>query len=291
MAEVSLKGLLEAGVHFGHQVSRWDPRMKSFIFSARAGIHIIDLEQTVPLLIKAYNFIVDQVSRGGTVLFVGTKPQARDVIEEEARRVGMPFVAHRWLGGMLTNYNTIKQSIDKLKKYYERVESGEIAKLRKKEQLQLSREAEKMERSLGGIKDMNGVPAVVVLVDPSKEHIAMAESRRLGIPIVALTDTNCNPANIDFLIPGNDDAMRSIKLIVSHLADACVLGGEKRQAIISKEVAAKQLAAAAKKAPTGSVERTMDGKGRSYTSKLTDEEKAIVDKDKNKGKKKFGSAS
>lgn len=271
-SDVSVKALLEAGVHFGHQVSRWDPRMKPYLFTARGGIHIIDLEKTYALLKKAANFVYDQVARGGTVLFVGTKPQAQEVIEQEAKRVNMFYVSQRWLGGMLTNYKTIKQSIDKLKNYYARVESGEITKLPKIEQLERSREAIKMERSLGGIRDMNQLPAVVVIVDPNREKIAKAEAARLRIPVVAIADSNCNPNGIDYLIPGNDDAIRAIQLIVGTLSEACEQGMNKRQEIIRKEVEAqgarKDAPDAAKAAAGGVEERKMAGnRGRAYTGK------------------------
>jgi small subunit ribosomal protein S2 len=265
MAEVTLKSLLEAGVHFGHQVSRWNPKMRPYLFSARNGIHIINLEQTLPLLQKAFHFVVDRVAHGGMVLFVGTKPQAQVVIQEETARCEMFFVRHRWLGGMLTNFRTIKQSIDKLRSYYERKEKGELAKLHKKEQLQLERGAIKMERSLGGISAMEKLPSVVVVVDPNREHIALREAQRLGIPVVALTDSNCNPDGVDFVIPGNDDAMRSIRLIISHLADACLEGMAKRREVIEKEMAEK--GSEEKKPQKRAEERKVGGRGRAYVSK------------------------
>ncbi len=269
MGEISLKGLLEAGVHFGHQCSRWNPRMKPFLFTARNGIHIIDLEQTVPMLHKAYHFVLDQVARGGTVLFVGTKPQAQEVIIEESARTEMPYVVHRWLGGMLTNYKTIKQSIDRMRSYQERKEKGELAKLTKKEQLMLERESIKMERSFGGIRNMEQLPAVVVVVDPNREHIAQAEANRLKIPVVALADSNCNPKNIDFLIPGNDDAMRAIKVVISHLADACMVGRERRQEVIRAEVENREKLGKEKTAANPRAqERKMTGpKPRAYVGK------------------------
>lgn len=262
MEAVSIKALLEAGVHFGHQCSRWDPRMKPYLFTARNGIHIIDLDKTVNLLMKASHFVLEQVARGGSVLFVGTKPQAQEVIEKEATRAGMFYVNQRWLGGMLTNFRTIKQSIDKLKDYYARVENGEMAKLPKKEQILLAREAGKMQKSLGGIRDMDHLPAVVVLVDPRREQTAKLEANRLRIPVVAVADSNCNPGGIDFIIPGNDDAIRSIQLIITQLADACLAGSEKRQAVIRKEVEAK---GADEKTGPGAGERKVGGRGRAYT--------------------------
>lgn len=263
MSDISLKSLLEAGVHFGHQVSRWNPKMKPYLYMARNGIHIIDLEQTIPLLHKAYQFVLDQVARGGSVLFVGTKPQAQEVVVQEAQRAGMFYVTHRWLGGMLTNFKTIKQSINKLKDYYVRKESGELARLVKREQLQLERQAEKMECSLGGIRDLDGLPTVVIVVDPNRECIALRESKRLGIPVVALADSNCNPDEIDFLIPGNDDAMRSIQLVVTFLADACVVGMERRQVVIQKQREAKE---DPKAGTPRQEERQVGGRGRAYVA-------------------------
>lgn len=264
MSDISLKSLLEAGVHFGHQVSRWNPKMKPYLFMARNGIHIIDLEQTIPLLHKAYQFVLDQVARGGSVLFVGTKPQAQEVVVQEAQRAGMFYVTHRWLGGMLTNFKTIKQSINKLKDYYARKESGELARLVKREQLQLERQAEKMECSLGGIRDLDGLPTVVIVVDPNRECIALREAKRLGIQVVALADSNCNPDEIDFLIPGNDDAMRSIQLVVTFLADACVLGMERRQVVIQKQREAKE--DPSKIGMPRQEERKVGGRGRAYVA-------------------------
>ncbi|MCB2193353.1 MAG: 30S ribosomal protein S2 [Deltaproteobacteria bacterium] len=220
MAYVTMRELLEAGVHFGHQTGRWNPKMKPYIFGARNGIHIIDLQQTVTLFRQAYDFITKTVAQGGDVLFVGTKRQAADIIAEEAARCGMYNVNHRWLGGMLTNFQTIKKSIERYKWLEGIVEDGSIENYPKKESMGLRRELAKAERNLGGIKDMNRLPSAVVLVDIKKEKIAVNEARRLKIPIVAIVDTNCDPEGIDYLVPGNDDAIRAIRLFTGALAQA-----------------------------------------------------------------------
>ncbi|MCB2225192.1 MAG: 30S ribosomal protein S2 [Desulfarculaceae bacterium] len=220
MAYVTMRELLEAGVHFGHQTGRWNPKMKPYIFGARNGIHIIDLQQTVVYFRKAYDFVVKSVAKGGEVLFVGTKRQAADIITEEAERCGMYYVNHRWLGGMLTNYQTIKRSVERYKWLEGIVEDGTIENYPKKEAMGLRRELAKLERNLGGIKDMGKLPSAVVIVDIKKEKIAVNEARRLKIPIVAMVDTNCDPEGIDYLIPGNDDAIRAIRLISGALATA-----------------------------------------------------------------------
>jgi small subunit ribosomal protein S2 len=221
---ITMRQLLEAGVHFGHQTKRWNPKMRPFIFGARNGIHIIDLQHTVKLFNRAYKFIVDTVSAGDAVLFVGTKKQAQDVIQEEARRCGMFFVTNRWLGGTLTNFKTVKGSIERLRSIEKMAEDGTFERLSKKEVLGLERERIKLEKTLGGIKAMGGLPGAVFVVDPKKEHIAVQEARRLEIPIVAVTDTNCDPDLIDFVIPGNDDAIRAIKLFTGKIADAVITG-------------------------------------------------------------------
>ena len=220
MAYVTMRELLEAGVHFGHQTGRWNPKMKPYIFGARNGIHIIDLQQTVTLFRQAYDFIMKTVARGGDVLFVGTKRQAADIIAEEANRCDMYNINHRWLGGMLTNFQTIKRSVERYKWLEGIVEDGTIENYPKKEAMGLRRELAKAERNLGGIKDMNRLPAAVVLVDIKKEKIAVNEARRLKIPIVAIVDTNCDPDGIDYLVPGNDDAIRAIRLFTGALAQA-----------------------------------------------------------------------
>lgn len=227
MAVVSMKQLLEAGVHFGHQTRRWNPKMKTYIFGARNGIYIIDLQRTVRLFHTAYQFVAETVAAGESVLFVGTKQQARDTILEEARRCGMHFVNQRWLGGMLTNFKTIKLRIDRLKELDAMIEDGSINRFPKKEILQLQNERIKLEKNLGGIKDMTRLPGVMYVVDTHRENIAVLEANRLGIPVVAIVDTNCDPDLIDYLIPGNDDAIRAIRLITSKIADACVEGRER----------------------------------------------------------------
>lgn len=234
-----MKQLLEAGVHFGHQTRRWNPKMKPYIFGARNGIYIIDLQRTVKLFRTAYKFVVDVTAAGENVLFVGTKRQAQDTIREQAERCGMFYVNHRWLGGMLTNFKTIKLRIDRLKELDAMFEDGSVNRFPKKEVLRLAREREKLERNLGGIKNMTRLPGAVYVVDPQKEKIAVAEANRLGIPVVAIIDTNCDPDVIDYPIPGNDDAIRAIKLITTRIADACVEGRqqfeESRQAAGDKE--------------------------------------------------------
>ena len=240
MAVIGMKQLLEAGVHFGHQTRRWNPKMKPFIFGARNGIYIIDLQRTVRLFHTAYQFVVETAAAGESVLFVGTKQQARDTILEEAQRCGMYFVNHRWLGGMLTNFKTIKLRIDRLKELDAMIQDGSINRFPKKEILQLQNEREKLERNLGGIKDMTRLPGALFVVDTNRENISVLEANRLGIPVVAVVDTNCDPDVIDYPIPGNDDAIRAIRLVTSKMADACVEGrqryAEDQQASLDKEV-------------------------------------------------------
>lgn len=240
MAIVGMKQLLEAGVHFGHQTRRWNPKMKPFIFGARNGIYIIDLQRTVRLFHTAYQFVVEAASAGESVLFVGTKQQARDTIQEEAQRCGMYFVNQRWLGGMLTNFKTIKIRIDRLKELDAMVEDGSINRFPKKEILLLQNQREKLERNLGGIKEMTRLPGALFVVDTNRENISVLEANRLGIPVVAVVDTNCDPDVIDYLIPGNDDAIRAIRLVTSKIADACVEGrqrySESQQASVDKEL-------------------------------------------------------
>jgi len=224
MAEVSMRQMLDAGVHFGHQTRYWNPKMAPFIFGQRNNIHIINLERTVPLYEKALNFIKGVAAGNGTVLFVGTKRSAREAVRTEAARCGMPFVSHRWLGGMLTNFKTIKQSVRRLEVLKGMVEDGSIDKLTKKEVLGLKREQEKLERSLGGIKDMRHLPDAIFVIDVGHEKIAIHEARKLGIPVVAIVDTNCSPNDIDFIVPGNDDAMRAAQLYAAGVADAVLEG-------------------------------------------------------------------
>jgi small subunit ribosomal protein S2 len=222
MAVISMKQLLEAGVHFGHQTRRWNPKMKKYIFTERNGIYIIDLQKTVKMVEQAYFFVRDAVMEGKTVLFVGTKKQAQESVEQEAKRCGMYYVSQRWLGGMLTNYKTIRSRVRRLEKIERMEESGEFELLPKKEVIKLRHEYEKLNRNLGGIRDMKELPGVMFVVDPRKERIAIAEARALGIPIVGIVDTNCDPDEIDCIIPGNDDAIRAVKLIASKMADACI---------------------------------------------------------------------
>ncbi len=226
---LSLRSLIDAGVHFGHQTRRWNPKMKPFIFGARNGIHIIDLDQTAVLYKRAHDFVVEQVGRGGHVLFVGTKRQAVETVQEEAARAGQFFVTGRWLGGTLTNFATVKKAIERLRELDRMFEDGSAENLLKKEQMKLKREQERLEKFIGGIKMMNAVPAALFVIDPHHEHIAVSEARKLNIPIVAITDTNCNPDTIDFVIPGNDDAIRSIKLFTGKIADACIEGQQRRR--------------------------------------------------------------
>jgi small subunit ribosomal protein S2 len=227
MSEVTMKQLLEAGVHFGHQTSRWNPKMKPYIFGARNGIYIIDLQQTVKMFRDAYAFVRDLAAQGGTVLFVGTKKQAQDAIREEAERCGMFHVTNRWLGGMLTNFQTIKQSIDRLRKLDETLESPTMLEaLTKKEMITVRRERDKLVASLGGIRNMKKLPDALFVVDPKKEEIAVSEANKLGIPVVAAVDTNCDPDVIDYKIPGNDDAIRAIRLFCAAIADAILEGRE-----------------------------------------------------------------
>lgn len=222
MAVITMKQLLEAGVHFGHQTRKWNPKMKKYIFAARNDIHIIDLQLTVGLIEQAYAFVADSVKAGKSVLFVGTKKQAQEAIKEEAQRCGQFYINSRWLGGTLTNFKTIRSRIDRLNKLNKMEESGEFDLLPKKEVLGLKKEMEKLENNLGGIKDMKGLPGVMFIVDPHNEDIAVQEARKLNIPIVAITDTNCDPDLIDYVIPGNDDAIRAVKLISSVIANAVI---------------------------------------------------------------------
>ncbi|HEX7416342.1 MAG TPA: 30S ribosomal protein S2 [Smithellaceae bacterium] len=227
MSAISMKLLLEAGVHFGHQTNKWNPKMKQYIFGARNNIYIIDLQQTVTMFQTAYNFVVDTVSQGKEILFVGTKKQSQESIKEEAIRCGMPYVNQRWLGGMLTNFFTIKKSIDRLNTLTIMFSDESIKAFPKKEITKLQKEKEQLENVLGGIRNMKSHPAAVFIVDPNREHITVNEAKKLKIPIVAIVDTNCDPDDIDYVIPGNDDAIRAIKLFASKFADA-VLEGKKR---------------------------------------------------------------
>ncbi len=243
MPVVTMKQLLEAGVHFGHQTRRWNPKMKEFIFTERNGIYIIDLQKTVRLMDVAYNFVKELAYNGEKVLFVGTKKQAQESISDEANRCEMPYVNQRWLGGMLTNYATIKKRIDRLFELEKMEEDGLFDVLPKKEVIKLNHEKEKLNKFMGGIRTMKDLPAAVYIVDPRKEKIAVAEARKLEIPIIAIVDTNCDPDEIDYIVPGNDDAIRAVKLITSKMAEAVLEG---KQGLQEAEAAAAHAAAQAK---------------------------------------------
>ena len=229
MSVISMKQLLEAGVHFGHQTRRWNPKMKEYIFTERNGIYIIDLQKTVKMIDEAYNFVRDVAMNDGTVLFVGTKKQAQESIEQEAKRCEMFYVNQRWLGGLLTNFKTIQTRIAKLNQINKMEADGDFDLLPKKEVIQLCALREKLMKNLGGIKEMKKLPSCMFVVDPRKEHIAVMEARNLGIPIVAIVDTNCDPDDVDYVIPGNDDAIRAVKLIASKIADAVLEGKQGEQ--------------------------------------------------------------
>ncbi len=224
MAVVTMRDLLEAGVHFGHQTSRWNPKMKPYIFGQRNGIHIINLQKTLTLFREAVSFVQRVVSRGDSVLFVGTKRQAQDVIMSEAKRARMPYVTQRWLGGMLTNFQTIRKSLERIDRIEKLLAEGSVERLPKKEVLILEKERNKLLKNLGGVREMKRLPGVVFVVDPRKEHICVNEARKLSIPVVGLADTNCDPDELDYLLPGNDDAIRAIRLFTAAVADACVEG-------------------------------------------------------------------
>ncbi len=232
---VTMKALLEAGVHFGHQTKRWNPKMRPYIFSDRHGIHVIDLQQTARLLQEAQDFARDIALNGGRIIFVGTKKQAQDTMRNEAGRCGMPFVDRRWLGGTLTNFVTIRSRLRYLRELERRVYGGEIENLPKQEQVKTHRELEKLQESLGGLRDLTQLPTAVFIVDPKRETIAVAEARRLGVPIIAMVDTNCDPDLVDYVIPANDDAIRSVRLIASRIADAVVEGRTEAESTLAGE--------------------------------------------------------
>lgn len=224
-----LKSLLDAGVHFGHQTKRWNPKMRPFIYGARNGIHIVDLDQTARLFARAFHFVQETVARGGHLLFIGTKRQAQEIVQEEAGRSGSYFVVNRWLGGTLTNFRTIKGGLERMRQLERMKEDGTYLQLPKKEVSRLEKERERLEKYLGGLKNMGSLPAAVFIIDPAMETIAVQEAKKLGIPIIAITDTNCDPDMVDYIIPGNDDAIRSIKLITQRIADAVVEGTQRRK--------------------------------------------------------------
>jgi len=244
MTVVSMKHLLEAGVHFGHQTRRWNPKMKKYIFTERNGIYIIDLQQTLALIEEAYNFIRDSVRDGGSLLFIGTKKQAQEAIKENALGSGMPYVTNRWLGGTLTNWSTIKKRIEKFKDLQEMEASGEIEAMHKKEATRVRHQLTKLRRNLEGLRDMQGLPSAVFIIDPRKENIAMLEARKLDIPIIAVVDTNCDPDLVNFVIPGNDDAIRAANLISEIIANAVLEGKQLREAMQGRK--REEEAAAAK---------------------------------------------
>jgi small subunit ribosomal protein S2 len=264
MPDVTMKELLEAGVHFGHQTKRWNPKMKKYLFGERNGIYIIDLQKTIEKFNEACRFVEELAGRGESVLFVGTKRQAADSVKEGAERSGMFYVHHRWLGGTLTNFQTIRKSVNRLKQLEQMQSDGSLESLPKKEALHLGREIAKLNRTLAGIKEMSGLPGAVVVVDTKKERIAVREARRLGIPVVALVDTNCDPDEIDYPIPGNDDAIRSIKLITSLLADAVLEGrgavdrGLEREILEGAEAAGEAAVGALPAVEAGEVEALHD---------------------------------
>ena len=257
MPAASMKQLLESGVHFGHQTRRWNPKMKPYIFTERGGIHIIDLQQTTVMLDKAYDFVRNIAGRGGTVLFVGTKKQCQDVVREEASRVGMPYVSHRWLGGLLTNFATIENRIKRMHELRKLKEEGQLGLLPTKERMALERELEKLEINLGGVSSMTRLPDAVFVADPKREAIATKEVNKLGLPLIGLVDTNCDPDEVDFLIPGNDDAIRSCSLIVKTLARAVEEGRQRVQ--IAEFEAAEATRKAAETGATGATEATAAG--------------------------------
>ena len=240
MSVISMKQLLEAGVHFGHQTRRWNPKMGEYIYTERNGIYIINLQKTVKKIVEAYDFIKEVAESGESILFVGTKKQAQDSIKEEAERVGMYYVNARWLGGMLTNFKTIQKRIERLNQLKKMEEDGTFDLLTKKEATKLKLEIEKLEKYLGGIKDMKKLPGALFVVDPRKEKIAVAEAHKLGIPVVAIVDTNCDPDEVDYVIPGNDDAIRAVKLIASTMANAIIEGNQGEDALPVAEEAAEE---------------------------------------------------
>ncbi|QBI18958.1 30S ribosomal protein S2 [Egibacter rhizosphaerae] len=254
MSVVSMRELLEAGVHFGHQTRRWNPKMERYILGERNGIYIIDIQQTIAMLERSYGFVRDQVAKGGNVLFVGTKKQAQEPIETQAQRVSMPYVNYRWLGGMLTNFETIKTRLARLRELEELIGSETMERLPKKEGLQLQREYDKLLANLGGIRNMSRLPSALWVVDTVKEHIAVKEANRLGIPVVGILDSNCDPDEVQYPIPGNDDAIRSGSLLTKLIADACAEGHQQRAARSPDDVVAEQAAVAATGAPEAASE-------------------------------------
>lgn len=247
---ITVKQLLEAGAHFGHQTGHWHPKMKSYIFTQRNGIHIIDLEQTVTMLNKACAFVRDLASNGQTILFVGTKKQAQDIVEEEAKRCGMFYVNQRWLGGMLTNFNTIQGRIDYLVRLEDKKFRGELDYMSKKDKLKVDKEMAKLNKLMGGFKEMTALPGAIFIIDPTKEKIALAEAQKVGVTLVTTVDTNCNPDGVDYIIPANDDAIKAIKLICSHIANAVIEGKMLAEATNAQETEAEESAVEEQKEAT-----------------------------------------
>jgi small subunit ribosomal protein S2 len=232
-----LRSLLDAGVHFGHQTKRWNPKMRPFIYGARNGIHIIDLDQTARLFARAYSFVVETIARGSHILMVGTKRQAQEIVQEEATRSGSFFVVNRWLGGTLTNFRTIKTGLERMRQLERMKEDGTYQSITKKEVSRLEKERERFEKYLGGLKNMGSLPGAMFVIDPAKESIAVQEANKIGVPVIAITDTNCDPDKINYVIPGNDDAIRSIRLITARIGDAVVEGAQRRKEFASREEA------------------------------------------------------
>ncbi len=253
MGVISMKQLLEAGVHFGHQTRRWNPKMKPYIFTERNGIYIIDLQKSVGMVDSAYNAISDIAAQGGTVLFVGTKKQAQEAIKSEAERCGMFYVNERWLGGMLTNFKTIQSRIKRLKDIERMSQDGTFDVLPKKEVINIRKEWDRLEKNLGGIKEMTRIPDAIFVVDPKKEHICIQEARALGITLFGICDTNCDPEELDYVIPGNDDAIRAVKLIVSKMADAIIEGNQGEESAEASDIEAESAAAEAEQVAEGTV--------------------------------------
>ncbi len=267
MANATMKQMLEAGLHFGHQTRRWNPKMKPYIYGPRNGIYIINLDKTMTFFNSAYDFIESTAAKGGNILFVGTKRQAQDIIKEEATRCGMFFINHRWLGGTLTNYQTIKKGIERLKSIEAMQEDGSISRFPKKEILLMEKERVKLDRNIGGIKLMRSLPSAVFVVDPNKEVIAVNEARTLNIPVIALADTNCNPDGLDYIIPGNDDAIRAIRLITSKMADAALAGKAKAG---DEEAVTEEMVATMEATDEGQTENIDE----EHTENITDESEA-----------------
>lgn len=234
-APLPLRSLLDAGVHFGHQTKRWNPKMRPFIYGARNGIHIIDLDQTTRLFARAYHFVVDTVGRGGHILMVGTKRQAQEIVQEEAVRSGSFFVVNRWLGGTLTNFRTIKMGLERMRQLERMKEDGTYQSITKKEVSRLEKERERFEKYLGGLKNMGSLPSAMFVIDPARESIAVQEANKIGVPVIAITDTNCDPDKVDFVIPGNDDAIRSIRLITARVGDAVQEGAQRRKEFMNRD--------------------------------------------------------